>query len=153
MPIYTFRHPALFLNAVEIEEVRNRPERAPWSRAFDRLIDSADAALLREPEPVEGEYVPEGRSRLFRDCGAARDLGLAFALTGEERYARRAAVYLLAWSGAMAPRFSSASVAADLCAALSALCYGVDLVWKARGFTGQDKNQVARWGKENGVLG
>ena len=145
MSIYTFRHPALFLNAGEIEEVRNRLDREPWSRAFDRLIDSADAALRREPAPVEGEYVPEGRSRLFRDCGAVRDLGLAFALTGEERYARRAAVYLLTWSGAMSPRFPSASGAADLCAALSALCYGVDLIWKARGVTGQDKNQIAQW--------
>ncbi len=145
MSAHTLRHPVMFLNAGELADIRNRLGREPWARAYGRLIDSAEAATRREPRPAAGEYTQQCRAALFRDCGAVRDLGLAFALTGEERYARRAAAFLLAWSSDLSPRFPAPDVLPDLCAALSSLAYGVDLLWRARGFTDQDKNQVARW--------
>ncbi|OGG46667.1 MAG: hypothetical protein A3F84_07435 [Candidatus Handelsmanbacteria bacterium RIFCSPLOWO2_12_FULL_64_10] len=145
MTSYTFRRPAMYLNASEIAAVKGRLGRQPWARAYDRLLDSAAVAMRRAPDPVRGDYAPADRPRLFRDCSAVRDLGLTFALTGEEPYARKAAACLLTWSGAMSPRFPSPSSVPDLCAALAAMFYGVDLIWRSRGFTGEDKARLAAW--------
>lgn len=145
MAAYAVHHPSLFLDTGELSRVRDRVGRDPWRRICDRVIDSADSALRRDPRPSGGEGAPEGLIPLSRDAGAIRDLGLAFALTGEERYARRAASYLLAWSGGTPISFALADDLIPLCCALSAMSYGVDLLWRARGFTGQDKAQVARW--------
>lgn len=142
---YTFRRPAMFLNASEVAAVKGRLGRQPWARAFDRLLDSAAVTMNREPDPVRGDYAPADLPRLSRDCPAIRDLGLAFALTGEAPYARKAAAYLLSWSDAMSPRFPSPSSIPDLCAPLAAMFYGVDLIWRSRGFTGEDKARLAAW--------
>ncbi|MSS70712.1 MAG: hypothetical protein EXS64_04395 [Candidatus Latescibacteria bacterium] len=150
MTSYTFRRPAMYLNAGEIATIKGRLDREPWARAFDRLMDSAAVALDREPDPVQGDCADTSadRARLSRDCCAVRDLGLAFALTGEERYARRAAAYLIAWFGAMSPCFPSAPSVMDLCTTLPAMFYGVDLIWRSRGFTGEDKAHLAAWADE-----
>lgn len=150
MTSYTFRRPAMYLNAEEIAAIKGRLSREPWARAFDRLMDSAAVAMDRAPDPIQGDYTVASadRARLSGDCCAVRDLGLAFALTGEERYARKAAAYLLTWAGAMSPRFPSAPSVMDLCATIPAMFYGVDLIWRSRGFTGEDKAHLAAWADE-----
>ena len=153
---WSFHHPRLFLNAEEIAEIKNRLNREPWAKAFDRLMDSASVAMDRKADPVEGEYPvdptsspqPAARSQLLRDCHAVRDMGLAYALTGEERFPRKIAHYILSWVEALTPRFPFESSVGDLCVAISAMYYGVDLVWRSRGFTDEDKYRLAMWADE-----
>ena len=75
-------------------------------------------------------------------------MGLAYALRGEERFPRKIAHYILSWVEALTPRFPFESSVGDLGVAISAMYYGVDLVWRSRGFTDEDKYRLAMWADE-----
>jgi hypothetical protein len=50
----------MYLSAEEIAAIKDRVDREPWARGFDRLMDSAGVAMDREPDPVEGDYTAGG---------------------------------------------------------------------------------------------
>ncbi len=83
--------------------------------AARKTIAAADKALEREPDPlprVHTEHtLPSDPERIRslaaeRDFVALRDLGLAFRITGEERYATAAQRYLHAWLAVYHPDFN-----------------------------------------------
>jgi Alginate lyase len=69
----------------------------PYASAWDDLGDAADQALDREPDPEEPLDIPDTESPFVDDGGAAYALALAYAATGEERYADKAVELVMAW--------------------------------------------------------
>ena len=71
---------------------------APFAQALDGLIADADARLGEAPRPQEPLDIRGTEGAFVDDSASAYGLALAFAATGDERYARHAADYLRAWS-------------------------------------------------------
>ena len=119
-PAATFN--AVFLSPERLAALKAKVEAGhePWASAYERLIQDADRALRQRPRSVtdNGGPVAGGRDRHKfgtdhptapdadrSDYGAAsamgnwiRDLGLAYAFTGDERYADKAVDFLYHWA-------------------------------------------------------
>lgn len=103
-------HPRLFVNSAELDAARRRIQsrEGPWSEAWQHFREGVDALIAsgRTPQP----YVRDEAHRFYYatvwrrgrpgDGVIARDLALAWALSGDERYAREALEYLTSWAAA-----------------------------------------------------
>lgn len=98
----------VFVTAGDLERQKRRveEERQPWTWAYESLIDDADSALegkLRAVTDDDGEHVfskangEHDYKAAIRLSGAARDCGLAYQFTDEDRYAERAVEILHHW--------------------------------------------------------
>jgi len=105
-----------YLTPAEIRQMRTNIGRFEWARvAWENTKDRADDALDERPNPADprGDYRSPGsasckgsdegwRCGLYgpglQDGHRARDLALAYAVTGETRYATKAKEFLLAWA-------------------------------------------------------
>lgn len=81
-------------------ELRDRAQLArdgsePYGTAVEQLIEEADLALDREPEPRNPLTEREGR--FLEDTQDAYTLALAWTVSGDDRYARRSADFIMAW--------------------------------------------------------
>ena len=81
---------------------------APYDVAAADLLAWADTAVSERPRPVHPLVVTGTDNALVRDARRAYGLGLAFAWTGEERYAQAARRTIRAW-------VDTAVVTADTC--------------------------------------
>lgn len=108
----------VFVTDGDLERQRRRveEERQPWTWAYESLIDDADGALEATLESVvddDGEHAFSKANNEYdykaaiRMSRAARDCGLAYQFTEEDRYAERAVEILHHWilddSAYMAP--------------------------------------------------
>jgi hypothetical protein len=95
-------HPRLWLSQERVDELKQIIEarKDPWFSIWQRVREEAAEALLATPQPYTGR-IPEAFNQAMATQGAAsRSLAYAYALTGEERYARKGMEFLLAWSQA-----------------------------------------------------
>ncbi|HCR16935.1 MAG TPA: hypothetical protein DIU35_05580 [Candidatus Latescibacteria bacterium] len=90
-PKFPTRHPYLLITVEEIAQVHSRAQAEPWAKkALDRILDAADRVLAEPPD------IPEGVSADHRGVSsAAKDVALAYALSGEERYRKYSRKVLL----------------------------------------------------------
>jgi len=103
--------PRLVLTPAEITAVRRRLADGdqPWASAWRHFRDAYVARALEEPVPLEaGPYRGGGDIHdafLALDAASrrARDLAIAFALTGDETYGRRARDILVRWAAEAEP--------------------------------------------------
>lgn len=158
-------HPCMYLNAEEIARVRERITRDATARAMaDHLVAGADQLLSRAPAPVTGPFKrvqipplpsdpslvtaaePTHEQMARRDLTAARDLAIAYTLTGDERYASKVAEIAGAWAGAMEAKLPATySAWLALAQTLPALYYAVDLCWGSPALTDELKGQIKAW--------
>ena len=87
---------------VSREELANRRDlaergEAPYAAAAADLLAWAEDAVSERPKPVHPLVVTGTDNALVRDARRAYGLGLAFAWTGEERYAQAARRTIRAW--------------------------------------------------------
>ncbi len=142
----------------------------PWKSAARKMIEQADAALGLKPVSVTfGGSNSCGGSRVF--CtgafynGAAdrydwekaakplgigvRDLGMAYAFTGNSRYAEKLIELVRVWAldpvTGMLPRFSNNQSLMDLFGTMTGVIYGVDLAWNYPGWEQTDKDAFKAW--------
>ncbi|MDX3113194.1 alginate lyase family protein [Streptomyces scabiei] len=102
-----FVHPGVIVSRAQLDFVRDKVGAAaqPWKGAFDQLLASKYADLGRTPEPravVEcGSHSNpnHGCTDEREDALAAYTDALAWYVTRDERYARRAIALMDAWSG------------------------------------------------------
>jgi len=70
----------------------------PYAEAVHELLDFADRARSRKPNPQEPLEITGTESPFLDDAVRTYGLALAYGLTGERAYAETAADYLRAWS-------------------------------------------------------
>jgi hypothetical protein len=88
---------------VTAEEVARRAEAAergdePVAEAWEQLLEDADDAVARGPDPQEPLDIPDTDGPFVEDGAAAYALALAAVGTGEDRYAEAGRDHLLAWA-------------------------------------------------------
>lgn len=99
-------HPSLILDQTQIDRIKARIAAGtePEASAFRNFLhDWIDSAMTRTPSVFAGPYRGvEDWSHVFdtlnQDGATARDLALAYAFTGDVRYAARSRLFLLAWA-------------------------------------------------------
>jgi Alginate lyase len=98
-PVPATRRGGYLANAAEVRERFALAEDGvePYASAWDELRAAADRALDGAPEPEEPLDIPDTESAFVDDGGDAYALALAYAATGDERYAEAAADYVMAW--------------------------------------------------------
>jgi Alginate lyase len=69
----------------------------PWASARDELLADADAALQHAPRPVASLNIPDTEGPFVDDTATAYGLALAYAATGDVKYAQGARSYIMAW--------------------------------------------------------
>ncbi|MEV1063060.1 alginate lyase family protein [Streptomyces sp. NPDC050263] len=102
-----FAHPGVTVSRAQLDFVRGKVDSAaqPWKGAFDQLLASKYASLSRTPKPravVEcGPYSNpnNGCTDEREDALAAYTDALAWYVTRDERYAKKAIELMDAWSG------------------------------------------------------
>ncbi len=97
-------HPSdgLLVYLADPGELRDRARLAaegqePYASAIDELVAYADDALDVEPKPKKRLKISRTSGDFVDDSTAAYGLALASVVTGEQRYARKAADILMSW--------------------------------------------------------
>ncbi len=158
--------PSLFLNQTEIAEIRGviHQGREPWRSSYEALLRACDASLQAQPDPVKGRFIyqpplpllPEALAgvprsdadRMRADARIARNLGLAYALSGNEAYAAKAIEFVTAWAGSMEPTWPAGGkleAAMAVNTTIPALLYGYDLTAGSAARTPEVERQVQAW--------
>ena len=69
----------------------------PWAGARAEVLADADAALEQAPRPVASLNIPDTTGPFVDDTATAYGLALAYAVSGDVRYAQGARDYIMAW--------------------------------------------------------
>ena len=168
---YAAIHPNLFLNQAEIDALKAHiaSGQEPWKSAYGNLISTADEDLSLPPGSVtanggghtwqtdqpyssDGVYNPNAdrQDYLLGDkiCDAILDLGLAYQLTGDSKYADKAIKLTEVWfldpSTALKAGTGSGNEI-EMWITLPAAFYGIDLLWNYPGFSDPDKHALQAW--------
>jgi len=88
------------VTAAEVVERAEAAQRGdePEAEAWDELLEDADDAAARGPDPQEPLDIPDTDGPFVEDVAAAYALALAAVGSGEDRYAEAGRDYLLAWA-------------------------------------------------------
>lgn len=82
-------------------------------------------------------------------CRAIRDLGLAYALSGDSRYADKAIVLINAWclddATYMEPRYTDGQSQIELSITIPGMFYGADLIYNYPGWGSADRSDFLDW--------
>ncbi len=175
----TITHPNMYLNIGEIEAINEKKNKEPWKTAYDKLISDANSILSKSPPSVTygGKAPPSGdkhdyfseipyssdgvlKSNVDRTDfnsvkalgKSVRDLGLAYAITGDEKYAGKALEFIRVWtidsSTKMNPEFTNDQSRIELSVTIPGMFYGADLIWNYPGWKSSDKDEFKDWTKK-----
>ncbi len=148
-------HPRLFIDQEGLADMRGRAlsGREPFARAWERLRASAEAALKAPvPKPYQGEDPFVFYKRVQAAGWRARDLSLAYAISGNKAYADKAVAILMEWASAK-PRPGSyfdeeiryPNMGMLVARGTLPLVWTYDLLHDYPGMTEADKAQVQEW--------
>jgi hypothetical protein len=153
---FSFNHPMTVTSVREIEEVKKRLKNGvePQTTAFKLLIIDANRAQHFVPDPpdsmlIMGGYEPNSNLRrmrpwLWRNCSAAYASALAFAYTGEERYAKKAVEILNVWARKETV-FTGQDRGLQLGSYFSPMLYAADLLHGYKGWTETQREDFKKW--------
>ncbi len=102
----TFAHPGVNITSTQLEFVRTKVQQgaAPWKAAYDDMVGDPLASLSRVPAPRpvvncgQSSNPNNGCTDERQDAIAAYTDALAWAISGDERYAQKAIQIMDAWS-------------------------------------------------------
>jgi len=154
---FTFQHPMTVINRAELDEVKRRiaAHIEPQATAFAKLIADADAALAFHPDPpdkmnIMGGYEPNTnqdtviRPWLWRNCHAAYATALAYAYTGDTRYAEKAVEVLNTWAK-KGTSFVGGDRGLQLGSWFSPMLYAADLLHDYAAWKPADRKRFNTW--------
>jgi hypothetical protein len=111
-----FENPGLMFNAERIARLLERQNQGDpvCSQAIDEAIDTARKLLVRRVSPIEGplqvplyyRFKKEHRAvhhRIRRDAISSNAFAMAYALSGDDRFLRKAKEFLFSWVEALEP--------------------------------------------------
>ncbi len=174
----SFIHPNMYINTNDIISIKKKvvSNQQPWKAAYDKLIVDANNAsnipiqsvtfggkippsgnkhdyFSQEPYLTDGVYDPDAdrtdytSARNMRD--SVRSLGLAYAFTGEDKYAEKVIQLIKAWTinpdTKLNPKFTNSQSQIELSITMPGVFYGVDLIWNYPGFNSSDKAAFQSW--------
>ncbi|HLO96041.1 MAG TPA: LamG-like jellyroll fold domain-containing protein [Burkholderiaceae bacterium] len=96
-----FRHPGLLLTDEDADRIRAhiRAGEQPWAGWWDKLCTDKFGILDTKPYPLPAVYRQDGsKNNLYVDIWRAWSLALRWKLSGDTRYADKAAEFLDAWA-------------------------------------------------------
>ncbi|NOK62353.1 MAG: hypothetical protein GFH27_549331n93 [Chloroflexi bacterium AL-W] len=110
----------------------------------------------RDPDCRDGEINPQANRQDYNTAIAVgkdvRALGLAYALTDDEHYARRAAYLIRVWaldsSTRMTPKFTNGQSNIELAITMPGLFYGTDLIRNSSAWSSSDQQAFERWSRD-----
>lgn len=171
-------HPNMYINQEDIDAIKNKVTAnvQPWAGAYSKVIEAAKSTLTKSPVSVtfqgksSRQYFTEkpycgwpdgcrdGQINPNADRGdyiaaiklgdAVRDLGLAYAFTGEAQYAEKAIEFIRIWSvnpdTSMKPT-TAAGNRIELFITLPGYLYGADLIWNYAGWNVDEKATFRNW--------
>ncbi len=158
-------HPNMFLDASEIASIKAKIDagQEPWVEAYNTAISRANTALNQPLISVRdggsnwdtGVYdgnFSENRHD-YRAVGdishAVRDLGIAYAFSGNEAYADKAIALIYHWclnpTSLMKPQFNGGQSLIELTITLPAMFYGADMLWNYSGWDTVQKAGFITW--------
>ncbi|HET9522197.1 MAG TPA: alginate lyase family protein, partial [Candidatus Limnocylindrales bacterium] len=141
---------------VSIEELRERAALAsrgvaPYEEAVAELLQWADGAIDDPSSPVQ-PLVVEGTDNPFvDDARRAYGLGLAYGLTGDERYAAAARRTIRAWvdvsvtTSDTCPDNGGCHTSLIIGRAAPGFVFGADLIDGSTSWTPEDRDRLTAW--------
>jgi len=140
------------------EELRGRLALAeqgfePYASAWEELLDAADEALGRDPSPEEPLDIPDTQSSFVDDGGDAYALGIAYAATGDDRYAEAAGDYVMAWADTTATLENTCAgrggadcqTSLIVSRAAPSFVYAADLIDPSGRLSGAERDRLDAW--------
>ena len=173
----TVSHPKMYIDSNDTEKIKNNigSNQEPWRMAYNRMILDANSTLLLTPSSVthggatppsgdihdyyteaayssDGVYDPNAdRTDYYAAMKlgkSVRDLGMAYAFTGDSKYAEKALDFIRMWTinpgTMMNPKFTSGSKV-ELAITLPGMFYGADLIWNYHGWDSSEKDKFKSW--------
>ena len=153
---FTFRHPMTATSVEEIVKVKDRIAKGiePQASAFKKLVAAGNVQLYFIPDPPDsmniiGGYEPGNtlvaqRAWLWKNCSCAYTCALAYAYTGETKYANKAVAVLNAWA-TKGTVFYGGDAGLQLGSYFSPMLYAADLLHDYVGWTATDRTKFKTW--------
>jgi hypothetical protein len=123
----------------------------PLAGALAELLADADAALPPEPHPMANLDIPDTEGPFVDDTATAYGLALAYAATGEVRYAEGAREYILAWVRTTSeltnacPSGGGCQTSLIVARVVPGFVFAADLIRPARVLTVADETALRTW--------
>jgi hypothetical protein len=134
------------------ERVRQaKAGRQPLAAALTDLVADADAALSSAPQPAVELNIPDTEGPFVDDTATAYGLALAYATTGEVRYAEGARAYILAWVHTTValinacPSGGGCQTSLIVARVVPGFVFAADLIRPASVLTGADETALRTW--------
>lgn len=177
-----FTHPNMYLNNNEIETIKEkiRSNQQPWRSAYDKFMSTdVSEAMDAQIQSVTfgGPNHPSGDQHYYwsdtpytsdgvfdpnadrTDYYAAiklgksvRALGLAYALTGESKYADKAIKLINGWtiddSTKMYTKVTKYETFIEIRITMPGVFYGADLIWNYPNWKSSDKDAFKEWTRD-----
>jgi hypothetical protein len=148
-------HPRLFLDTAELGAMKERVASSQFPHVLAWQALEKELATAVPPQPYVGED-PKTFSKIAnRQAAHARDLALAWWITGDKNYADQAVAYLAAWSQAqplpgrgfkqLEDGQKDPGVGIHLVRGTLGFVYAADLLWDYPGFTAEKKDAFEQW--------
>ena len=153
---FTFRHPMTATSVEEIVKVKDRIAKGiePQASAYKKLVAAGNVQLYFIPDPPDsmniiGGYEPGNtlvaqRAWLWKNCSCAYTCALAYAYTGETKYANKAVAVLNAWA-TKGTVFYGGDAGLQLGSYFSPMLYAADLLHDYAGWTATDRTKFKTW--------
>jgi hypothetical protein len=123
----------------------------PWASALTQLKEDADAALGASPQPAASLDIPGTEGPFVDDTATAYGLGLAYAVTGDIRYAEGARRYIRAWVTTTkelvnaCPTDGSCQTSLIVARVVPDFVFAADLIRPSGVFTVDDDTEFRAW--------
>ena len=97
------KHPGLLHTETDLKRIRDKlaAKEKPWVDGWDALLSSGRAHLGASPRPLEIVFRGtdgDNFGQMYTDMQRAHQLALRWKITGDEDYAKKALLFLNAWS-------------------------------------------------------
>jgi Alginate lyase len=123
----------------------------PWQAAQQGLLSDVDAALNGSPHPKVSLNIPGTQGPFVDDTASAYGLALAYAVTGDQRYAVQARSYIMAWTS-MTTRLVNACPDTGACQTslivgrvVAGFVFAADLIRPSGVMSGDDDTAFRAW--------
>ncbi len=123
----------------------------PYAKAQAEVIADAEAALSADPHPAAALNIPGTEGPFVDDTASAYGLALAYATTGDVRFAQGAKTYILSWVGTTkslinaCPSDGSCQTSLIVARVVPGFVFAADLIRPAAVLTAGDQLALGTW--------